>query len=290
MTQERILVLGGKTGLLGQALVRYPGWEQGSAIETLGRDNGDITDERFLAKALHAFEPTLVINTIAWTQVDDAEDHPEEAKAINVDFPAMLATILAKTSCHLLHISTDFVFGQGGDTPYTEEDMPHPASVYGKTKYVGEGLVLEKLPGQSTVVRTAWLFGPFKKNFVATILAHAKHKPTLRVVCDQVGSPSYTVDVARFIAELGKQRASGLWHAVNSGSASWYALAKQAVALAHLPCDIEPIPSDQWPQKATRPSYSVLSNHKLEQFLHAPIRCWEEALASYGSTAGQGGL
>lgn len=274
------LVLGGETGLLGQALVQELQFRN-LYVHTLGRNNGNIFDINFLSQKLQEISPDFVFNTIALTQVDDAEDKEEECIKVNAEFPKNLAKLLLGSHTQLIHYSTDFVFDGEKKSPYTENDTPNPQSVYGKTKCMGEKNVLEILPRQSLVLRTAWLFGLGRKNFVATILRFAKEKGSLNVVSDQKGSPTSTQDLARWSALLAEKKKTGLYHAVNSGEASWYDLAKNAVEMSSLQCAVSPIASNAWPQKAKRPSYSVLNNEKLSRDLGHTPRDWHEALAEY---------
>ncbi len=277
----KALVLGGATGLLGQALVRvlsHRGWQ----VETLGRCDGNLQDMNFLQQRLEQAEADAVFNTIAWTQVDDAEDHPEEALLINRTLPDALARLLRNIGSGLLvHYSTDFVFGGNSGRALTETDTPCPASVYGKTNLAGEQAVLNELPDRSLVLRTAWLFGPGRRNFVQTILDACRRRDVISVVHDQNGSPTYTLDLALWSARLAEAGQTGLGHAANSGRASWCELACEAVALAGNPCRVEPIPGSAWPQKARRPAFSVLNCDKLAQFLGETPRPWPQALRDY---------
>lgn len=282
---QKALVLGGASGLLGQALVSVLTQTENWQVKSLGRSDINVFDEKALAAFLKEFQPDVVFNTIAWTQVDDAEDHPDQALEVNATFAGMLARLLAQTSCFLLHFSTDFVFGSHSQRlPLTETDTPAPESVYGRTKLAGEQEIFSFLPKQAAVLRTAWLFGPWKKNFITTILQLAQKKKQLTVVADQCGSPTYTLDLARWSAVVAEKRAYGLFHAVNAGQASWFEFASKAIQLAHIDCTVLPITSSQWPQKAKRPPYSVLSTTKLANILDTSaflIRPWEEALAEY---------
>ncbi|MBE6442364.1 MAG: dTDP-4-dehydrorhamnose reductase [Desulfovibrio desulfuricans] len=276
----KALVLGGATGLLGQALTRTlagRGWE----VATLGRNDGNLLEPGFLQAALDASHPDVIFNAVAWTAVDDAEDHPDEAGLLNRALPDSLARAVAARTGFLMHFSTDFVFGEGGDTPRREEDEPQPTSIYARTKLEGEQAVTAALPDRSCIVRTAWLFGPGRKNFVDTIIAACRRRDAIRVVHDQVGSPTCTLDLAQWCAVLAEKRAAGVWHAVNSGQASWCELACEAVALAGASCRVEPIESSEWPQKARRPAFSVLANSKLAALLGKPPRPWPQALREY---------
>ncbi|MDR2055493.1 MAG: dTDP-4-dehydrorhamnose reductase [Desulfovibrio sp.] len=277
----KALILGGVTGLLGQSLTNAlagRGWQ----VETLSRTDGCLTDIAFLTQRLARSAADVVFNAVAWTRVDDAEDHPEQARLLNCTLPDALARILKSIGQgHLVHFSTDFVFSGQGRTPWREEDTPKPASVYGRTKLAGERAVLQILPDRSCVLRTAWLFGPGRKNFVETILNKSRIMDAVQVVFDQTGSPTYTLDLARWSAALAEKRAVGIWHAVNSGRANWAELAAEVVALAGSRCQVIPIPSGQWPQKATRPAWSVLDVTKLSNALGQPPRPWPQALREY---------
>ena len=285
----KALVLGGATGLLGQALSRIL-TERGWSVDTLGRQQGDLLNDAFLAEKLDAVRPDVVFNTVAWTQVDDAEDHVEEARLINRCLPASLACLLqTRPSLFLVHYSTDFIFGGQNRHPLKEEDKPHPQSVYGATKLEGEESVRAALPDRSCVVRTAWLFGHGRGNFVETILNACHRRDEIRVVHDQTGSPSFADDVALHSAQLAEawlQKGAdsgvpGIWHVANSGEASWCELACEAVQLTSAPCRVIPIASTAWPQKAKRPEYSVLCTDKLAAFLGRHPRPWPQALRAY---------
>ena len=277
----KALVLGGATGLLGRALTRMLS-EEGWEVETLGRADGDVTDAAFLAKRLAKSAADVVFNAVAWTGVDDAEERPEQAHLLNRALPDTLAHILKSMGRgHLVHFSTDFVFSGQGEHAWREEDEPAPASVYGLTKLAGERAVLTTLPDRACVLRTAWLFGPGRKNFVRTILHKSRTADNVRVVFDQTGSPTYTLDLARWSVALAEKRAIGIWHAVNSGRANWAELAAEAIALAGGACQVIPVTSEQWPQKARRPVWSVLDATKLGLFLGRPPRPWAQALRDY---------
>lgn len=278
MLKEKILVLGGKTGMLGQALVKGA-IARGYEVETLGREDGDILDYEFLKEKIQQINPQIVFNAIAYTAVDKAEEDEQNASAVNKRLPEMLACILKGTSVFLVHYSTDFVFGGKQYTPYTEKDEPCPLSVYGATKLAGEQ-ALAKLEN-CAILRTAWLFGEGRKNFVSTILKYAQEKNSLLVVADQFGSPTYTKDLAEMTFLVLKNHGTGIFHAVNSGQASWCELASEAVKILNLHVFVEPIETKDWPQKAVRPAYSVLSTQKLTQMYGYSPRPWVQALQEY---------
>lgn len=276
----KALILGA-TGLLGQALVHVL-TARGRTVEVLGRADGNVLDMKFLEARINAAEPDEVYNAVAWTDVDGAEDHQEEALQLNRCLPDSLARILKATGHgRLIHYSTDFVFSGQHSAPWTEKDIPRPVSAYGRTKLAGEEAVLNILPDHSCVLRTAWLFGPGRKNFVDTILEACRRRDYVSVVHDQIGSPTYSHDLAQWSVTLAEQNASGIVHATNSGQASWCELACEAISLAGGPCRIEPIASAQWPQKAKRPPYSVLDVSVLGERLGHKPRPWPQALREY---------
>lgn len=277
----KALVLGGATGLLGHALMNAlgaVGWE----AQALGRKDGDILDPDFMRDSILQYGPDVVFNAIAWTQVDAAEDNPDNAMSLNRALPDTIARILsASENALFVHFSTDFVFSGPGTIPWKETDEPSPQCVYGQTKYEGEKAVLKILPSRSCIIRTAWLFGPGKGNFIDTILSACQTKESINVVDDQFGSPTYTPDLAQWSVALAAKRASGIWHGVNSGRASWCELASEAAQLTQASCRVLPITSAKWPQKARRPAYSVLDNSKLADFLGQKPRPWQKALRDY---------
>jgi dTDP-4-dehydrorhamnose reductase len=277
---RRAVVLGGKTGLFGSTLARTlrdAGW----TVHAPGREDVDLFSEDALAAYIDACEPDMVFNTVAYTQVDKAEDEPEQARRVNRGLPANLGQVLRTRPVRCLHISTDFVFNGKQSTPYTVEDTPDPQSVYGSTKLEGERALLERIPDRAIIARTAWLFGPGKKNFVQTILGLCRERSSLNVVHDQVGSPTYTVDLAAMCLQLAKHETSGLYHLVNAGQASWCELAAEAAALAELPCIVHAIPSNEYPQKACRPAYSVLDTSRFTETTGITPRPWIQALRDY---------
>jgi dTDP-4-dehydrorhamnose reductase len=193
-----------------------------------------------------------------------------------------LGQAVAKRTCKLIHFSTDFVFDGKASAPYIESDQPRPASVYGRSKLSGEAALLKTCTAESlTIIRTAWLFGPGKKNFVATICGLAAEREQLKIVDDQRGSPTYTPDLAQYAVDLVDSEAFGIFHVVNAGDASWFELAHKAVKAAGIPCEVLPIPSSEYPQKAERPVYSVLSTEKFQRVTGTEPRHWQQAVQEY---------
>lgn len=279
-TAPRAIVLGGLTGLVGRPLSTVM-QETGFAVLPTTRTVLDPFDMEAVTREIERFEATHVVNTVAYTAVDAAEDDADEAYRLNRDLPGRLARVCRNAGATLVHLSTDFVFDGSKGAPYVEDDAPAPESVYGASKLAGERAILDSGLAAFQILRTAWLYGPGKKNFVATILGLAKTREELKVVADQIGSPTYTLDLAGWIADLARTDALGIFHAVGSGQASWCDLAAEAVAASGLPCRVLPIPSDAYPQKAKRPPYSALDNSKLAAAIGRVPRAWTITVREY---------
>lgn len=277
---QRIAVLGGRNGLLGQALTRTLGRAEAFPLP-LSREDCDILDPLSVERWLDRHDPDMLINTAAYTQVDLAEDEPEKAFALNGSAPPLLATLAARRSIPFVHYSTDFVFNGRKKSPYTEYDEPDAMSVYGVSKADGERGLLKLGYDKTLIIRISWLFGPGRTNFVKKILGLADAHPTLTVVNDQVGSPSYAPDIAENTVHLLTKKATGIFHLANSGNTSWHGLANTAVNLSGKDCFVKPVPSSAYPTKAARPSYSVLDLSKFTRTTGVTPRRWEDALKQY---------
>ncbi len=281
MNNQTALVLGGDSGLLGQALL-YKLQQKGWKTFSINKKDGDILQPNFLQEYIIHYAPDVIFNTIAWTQVDLAETTPEETLTINRTLPALLGTLVKNTSMYLIHFSTDFVFDGTKITPYTENDIPHPLSIYGSSKLEGEKALLNLHLDNYCIIRTAWLFGPGKKNFVETILNLAQKETSLNIIHDQIGSPTYTHDLADAVMHLIQTKAKGLFHIVNTGKASWCELAAEAVHLANLPCTVHGISTNDWGKNiAQRPQYSVLDTTRYQLQTGTSMRPWPQALREY---------
>jgi len=218
---------------------------------------------------------------VACTQVDKAEDEPEDAYRLNAALPALLGVLAEERGHRLVHFSTDFVFDGTKKMPYLPTDATNPVSVYGASKLAGEqALQGLDIPGL-LILRTAWLFGPGKMNFVQRMLELAAERPELNVVADQHGSPTYTPDLAALTVALLNHGARGLLHAANSGPATWHGLAAAAIEMAKLPCRVNAIPTSGYPTRATRPPYSVLDLTETVRLAGFTPRPWRDALAEY---------
>jgi dTDP-4-dehydrorhamnose reductase len=246
----------------------------------LTRVRADLTNAETLRTTLTELRPDVVVNCAAYNFVDKAESEPETAFAVNAWGVRALASLCRELDCTLVHLSTDYVFGldENRRTPYTETDAPGPVSVYGLSKLAGEYLVRSLCP-KHLVIRTCGLYGVWGSggkggNFVETMLRLAAQGKPLRVVADQICTPSYTVDVATATAALVTTGRHGLYHLTNSGSCSWHAFAAAIFELTGIKADLTPISSAEYQAAARRPSYSVLANT-------TPLRSWREALAEY---------
>lgn len=280
MRGNRAIVLGGKTGLLGQALCREL-TSTGCEVFSPTRQQLNIFSEYELTEYIDSCQPDVLFNTVAYTQVDKAEEEPEKAKRVNEDLCTIIAGILKTRPCTCVSISTDFVFDGKKDAPYSEFDVPAPKSVYGQTKLAGELQLLNIVPEKALIARTAWLFGPHRTNFVKKILQFARERKALNIVADQIGSPTFTLDLAEMCVKLASLSNTGVFHLVNSGKASWYDLAAAAVKLSGSRSSVYPIKATEFSQLASRPSYSVLSNQKYIKTVGETPREWCVGLAEY---------
>jgi dTDP-4-dehydrorhamnose reductase len=242
----------------------------------------DIADATATRVAVTDWRPGMVVHCAAWTDVDGCERDPERAFVHNARGAWNVASACAEVHASMVYISTDFVFDGERREPYTEFDQPNPLSVYGASKLAGELAVRSLLPTHY-VVRTAWLFGKRGRSFVRTILEAAEKRKELRVVADQLGSPTYTRDLAKAISDLivSGRLLPGVYHLANSGVCSWAELATEALRLAGRHARVVPIPAAEWPSPTRRPAYSALCSRWLELQGLPPLRPWQEALARF---------
>jgi dTDP-4-dehydrorhamnose reductase len=276
----RYLVTGAH-GMLGTDLVSALA---GRDVVALGRSDLDIADLDAVRAAVRGAD--VVINAAAYTRVDDAESQEDAAYAVNAVGAGNVAQASAEAGASLVHYSTDYVFDGTATTPYPEGHPTHPVTAYGRTKAEGERLVRELGPEQTFLMRTAYLYGEHGPNFTATMLRLAGERETVSVVTDQVGQPTWTADVAeQTVALLDAEAPSGIYHATNSGSASWFEFARAIFATAGLdPERVLPTDSTRYVQRAPRPAYSVLGHDAWAAAGLPAMRDWREALrAAAGS-------
>ncbi|HEX4402401.1 MAG TPA: dTDP-4-dehydrorhamnose reductase [Galbitalea sp.] len=265
----------GAGGMLGHDLATALGDRD---VVALTRADLDVTDLESVRAAVDGAD--VVINAAAYTRVDDAESEEEEAFAINATGAGNVAIAAAEASATLVHYSTDYVFDGTAATPYREYHPTNPVTAYGRTKAAGERLVIEHGPERTFLLRIAYLYGEHGPNFTKTMLRLASQRETVSVVTDQVGQPTWTADVAeQTLALLGSDAAPGIYHATNSGSASWFEFARAIFETAGLdPERVLPTDSEHYVQRAPRPRYSVLGHRAWEAAGIPEPRDWREAL------------
>ena len=246
----------------------------------IGRDDLDITDSTIVNNYISKLKPNCVIHCAAYTAVDNAEDEEKICYNINVLGTEYIAKACKKINAKMIYISTDYVFDGQGDTPFETDGNIDPLSVYGKTKYEGELKVKETL-NKYFIVRTSWVFGLNGNNFVKTMLELGKEKQSLNVVCDQIGSPTYTVDLAMLLCDMSQSVKYGVYHGTNDGFCSWAEFATEIMKKASLSCVINPIPAIAYKTKAVRPLNSRLSKNSLIDNGFKLLPGWEDALDRY---------
>lgn len=239
----------------------------------------DICNRQELQTFVATHSPTHIVNCAAYTAVDKAESDEANAHKINALAVENIAHVAAAAGVKVIHISTDYVFDGTGHTPYSESDNACPHTVYGKTKLLGEQLLLQHAP-ESIVIRTAWLYSSFGNNFVKTMLRLGSERPTLNVVADQIGSPTYAADLAQAIVQILQHDTwvPGIYHFTNEGVCSWYDFAHTILQLAGKTCSVQPITTSEYPTPTPRPAYSVLSKQRIKSTYKITIPHWSDSL------------
>lgn len=251
-------------------------------IECLGiaKEDLDITDKERVEEYILKLKPKCIVHCAAYTAVDRAEDEEEICTRVNVYGTENIAEACKKIDAKMIYISTDYVFDGKGNIPFEVNGNIKPLSVYGKTKYEGE-LIVKKLLDKYFIVRTSWVFGVNGNNFIKTMLRLGAQKESLNVVCDQIGSPTYTADLAPLLCDMCISEKYGVYHATNEGFCSWAEFAQKIMDEAEVKCKIKPIPTSEYPTKAVRPFNSRLSKNSLVQHGFKLLPTWEEALNRY---------
>lgn len=274
----RILVTGA-SGQLGYDVEREL---ERRGIEHLGTSSRelDITDREAVERLMAAYRPDAAIHCAAYTKVDLAEDEPERCWAVNADGTRNLAAVCRKTGAKMLYISTDYVFPGTGEQFRRTDDPVSPVNTYGRSKLAGE-LAVQSLLEKYFIVRISWVFGKNGNNFVKTMLRLAETKAELSVVCDQIGSPTYTADLAPLLCDMVQTERYGIYHATNGGTCAWSEFAKAIFELADKQVTVYPIPTSAYPTRAVRPLNSRMSKECLHSNGFQELPEWKNALARY---------
>ena len=275
----------GHFGVGSDLAPEYSGIQDGTAVCSMPYISMDITDADAVAKTITQAKPDVVVHCAAWTAVDLAEDKDkqEKVRAINAAGTRNIAQVCKALNCKMIYISTDYVFDGQGETPWEPDCKDYkPLNVYGQTKLEGELAVAESLE-KFFIVRIAWVFGRNGKNFIKTMLALSEKYDTLRVVCDQIGTPTYTLDLSRLLVDMAETEKYGYYHATNEGGyISWYDFACEIFRQAGKNMTVQPVTTAEYGlSKAARPFNSRLDKQKLVQNGFSPLPHWQDALARY---------
>jgi dTDP-4-dehydrorhamnose reductase len=268
----------GSHGLLGTNIL--PILERSFTIIPYDVEEWDITDRDAGERAIQDIRPDIILNLAAYTNVDDCEDCLSLADRVNAEGAGIVADLCRKHNIKLVHISTDYVFDGENDTPYTENDMPNPASVYGLSKLSGEKKVLTNCP-DAIIIRTQWLYGHGGVNFITKITQIVREQGVAEVVNDQRGCPTYTKDLAEPVRLLIEKNRSGIYHVADADSCTWFEFAQEIFSTLRIDVALRPITSQQLNRKAKRPRYSVFDCSKLFRDTGYSMRTWQDALHDY---------
>lgn len=275
----KVLVTGVK-GQLGYDVVREL-QKRGHEAVGVDIDEMDITDAVAVERVMTEVQPDAVIHCSAYTAVDRAEEDIEICRRVNVDGTENIAKICKKLNCKMLYLSTDYIFSGDGERPWEPDDEASPLNAYGQSKYDGE-LVLKKYVEKYFIVRISWVFGINGNNFIKTMLRLGRENGAVKVVDDQIGSPTYTYDLARLLVDMIQSDRYGAYHATNEGICSWYEFAKEIFRAAGMDnVSVTPVKSGEFPVKAKRPKNSRMSKEKLVTNGFSLLPAWQDAVARY---------
>lgn len=272
------ILITGSNGMLGHDLIEV--LKDNHELILTTSKTLDITDKNHVVEFICENRPDIVINSAAYTNVDGCEENKETAYNINGEGVRNLALGCSKVDCPLVHISTDYVFNGENTRPWVEDDEIGPISVYGKSKLKGEEAILEILD-KFFIIRTAWLYGINGGNFPKTMLELAKNHSEITVVYDEVGTPTYTPDLAKAISQLIETNYYGIYHITNSGSCSWCEFARYIFEIADKDVKVIPVTASEFARPAPRPHYSVLENKKWIENGFEPLRSYKDAIKEY---------
>lgn len=277
---DNILVFGA-SGQLGQCLKLVVTQKNIANFVFPSEDEANILNIDRLTVLFEKYQPQYCINCAAYTAVDKAEDDVDMARKINKDGAANLANLCEKYKSRLIHVSTDFVFEGNVPKLLTEEDVAKPINIYGLTKLEGEQEIIKVL-SEHYIIRTSWLYSEYGNNFVKTMLKLGAERDELSIIADQVGTPTYAVDLAETIVNiiLSNKQAYGIYHYSNEGVTSWYDFAVGIFDLAHVNVNVKPITSDEYKTKAVRPAFSVMNKAKIKSTFNIEIPYWRDSLAT----------
>ena len=284
----KILVIG-KNGQLGKSIHRLVvNTRQADDFIFVDREGMDLSKNESITNYFNGKKFDIIINCAAYTAVDKAEEEVELANQINHLAVRQLAQIAKKQRAKLIHISTDYVFDGESDKPYTETDAVNPVNVYGKTKLAGEKEVQKVMPTNAIIIRTSWVYSEYGNNFVKTMLRLGKERNELNVVSDQIGSPTYAIDLASAILEIIKKKefresdqATKIYHYSNEGEISWYEFTKEIFKIAKIDCKVSPIITQQYPTPAQRPRNTLMNKEKIVRTFSMDTSSWKESLNTY---------
>lgn len=275
------MVVFGASGQLGQCIKNVAHLKGITTIEFPNETEANILDTDGLNKIFEKYKPAYAINCAAYTAVDKAEDDVELAEKINKTGAENLAIQCKTHGAVLVHISTDFVFKGDVAKPLTEGDEAKPISVYGQTKLDGE-LAVAAILNEHFIIRTGWLYSEYANNFVKTMLKLGGERDELKIIADQVGTPTYAIDLASFILHIinSESKAYGTYHYSNEGVTSWFDFARAIFDVSATKVKAIPIRTDEYPTRATRPGYSVMDKSKAKQIFNIEIPYWRDSLIS----------
>lgn len=268
----------GSDGLVGKSII--PRLCEEFDVVPYIEQQWDICDRKESEAVLGDIRPDVLLNLAAITNVDGCEDNQELAFRVNAEGAGLLSEICSRHGAQIISFSTDYVFDGRKGSPYTEEDIPNPLSVYGRSKRDGEERVLANNP-LSVILRTEWIYGNDGESFITKVVRAARQRGRVEVVDDQRGAPTYAKDLAEPVSALIRKRVHGIYHVTNSDSCTWYEFARYIFSLLAMDVPCAPIATEQSARKATRPSYSVLSCRKLETDTGLRMRSWREAVEEY---------
>ncbi|CAM3948299.1 dTDP-4-dehydrorhamnose reductase [Bacillus paramycoides] len=274
----KVLVTG-YNGQLGYDVVKR-GEKQGLEMQGIGIEDLDITNEAAVYEFVDNVKPDAIIHCAAYTAVDKSEDDKELCWNVNVEGTKYLATAAKKLNAKFVYISTDYVFDGEGTHAFVETDTPNPVGYYGLTKYEGEKVV-RSLIDNNFIVRISWVFGINGNNFIKTMLRLGETRDELNVVGDQIGSPTYTYDLARLLVDMVVTEKYGTYHATNEGFCSWAEFAQEIFEIAGQDVKVNSITTEEYPTRAVRPKNSRMSKQKLIDNGFKPLPTWQEAVKHY---------